>query len=365
MREAWWPIKLAIVALYAKHLCNCDISAVCAPDKSVLPLIRVYSQPRFCQDCDMIGNRIDLPLTTPILARMNRIDAHFHIWDLEQHRYPWLQDGVAPLRVYGSSSSLRNSYLLEDYLDDARSSGIDGAVYVQCYMDDPLAEARYIQHLANTHPFGAKLAIVAYADLTQDGSKDLLGPLAAIPNVRGIRNTAAWHPDPIASFAPRDGMLSEANTISGFAALAERGLRFDCMVYPLQMRELASLSARAPTVPVIVNHAGMPYAARDPGLVEWRNGMRLLAQQPQISVKISGLGMLVKDWTAGAADDVIQETIEIFGIDRCMFASNYPIERVTSTFSDTYRAFERAISRRTADEQRKLFCENAARIYAI
>ena len=313
----------------------------------------------------MIGSRIDLSPTARTLARMNRIDAHFHIWDLEQHRYPWLQDGIAPIRVYGSSASLRHSYLLDDYLDDAQSSGIDGAVYVQCYMDDPLAEARYIQRLTDTHPSGPKLAIVAYADLTRDGSKDLLGPLAAIANVRGIRNTAAWHPDPIASFAPRAGMLSEANTVSGFAALAEHGLRFDCMIYPLQTEELAKLARRAPAVPVIVNHAGMPYAARDPGLVEWRKGMRLLAEQPQISVKISGLGMLMKDWTAGAAEEVIQETIEIFGVDRCMFASNYPIERVTSTFADTYRAFERAISRRTADEQRKLFSENAARIYAI
>jgi predicted TIM-barrel fold metal-dependent hydrolase len=297
--------------------------------------------------------------------RMQRIDTHFHIWDLETYRYPWLQEGPPPVRAYGSSASMRHSYRLENYLDDARGSGICGAVYVQCYMDDPLLEARYIQGLADTHAAHFDLVIVAYADLTQADAHALLPRLAALPSVRGIRNTAAWHPDPILSFAPRPGMLSEANTQAGFAALADLGLRFDCMIYPQQMEDLARLAERAPSVPVILNHAGMPLRAGDPDLARWRDGMRLLAALPQVSVKISGLGMVIRDWAGGGADDVIDETIEIFGVDRCMFASNYPIERVTSTFGDTYGAFDRATAHRSDEERHKLFSRNAARIYAL
>ncbi len=294
-----------------------------------------------------------------------RVDAHFHVWDLEAHRYPWLQDGAPVVRVYGSSAPLRQSYRIDDYLADARASGVEAGVYVQCGMQDPLEEARYVQSLSDG---GFPIMIVGYADMSADGACTMLQRFAEVPNVRGIRFSIAWDADPAVTFAHAPVALGDGNFGRAFAKLGELGLRLDCMLYPAQMPEFATLCAQHPSTAVVINHTGMPLEAIDPGLQRWRDGMRMLAEQPQVCVKISGLGMLVHDWTTTGADwaaEIINETIEIFGVERCMFASNYPVERLSSSFSAMVRIYENAVAHRSEADRRKLFGDNALHLYGF
>lgn len=296
---------------------------------------------------------------------MNRVDTHFHIWDLAANSYPWLQEGAPVVRVYGSSAPLRRSYVLEDFLGDCAGSTVTSAVYVQCGMRDPVDEALYVQRVHQENPTGLDLAIVGFADMTDPGASSVLERLAQVPMVRGIRTTVAWHADPILSFAPRPGILGEPDVRRAAASMAALGLRLDCMLYPAQMGELAELAAGCPDLSIIVNHTGMPLEADDDGQERWREGMHRLAGHPQITVKISGLGMLWPDWTDGRADGVIDETIDIFGEDRCMFGSNYPVERLASSYDAVFRAFDRAVAHRSPAARRKLFHDNAVRIYGL
>lgn len=297
-----------------------------------------------------------------------RVDAHFHVWDLEANRYPWLQDGEPAIRAYGNSAPLRRSYRIGHYLTEARASGVGAGVYVQCGMQDPLDEARYVQSLADETGDDFPIMIVGHADLSAEGAGATLEKFAAISNVRGVRTSIAWDPDPAVTFAPVPVALDRGIFQRAFARLGELGLRLDCMLYPAQMAELAALCAQHPATPVVINHAGLPLEAADPGLQRWREGMRRLADNPLISVKISGLGMLVRDWTTGSADwtaSIIDETIAMFGVERCMIASNHPVESLSSSFTATYRAFETALAHRSEADRRKLFGENALHLYGF
>ena len=298
-----------------------------------------------------------------------RVDAHFHIWDLEAHRFPWLQQGKPIVRIYGDSAPLRHSYRIKDYIADARSSGVGAGIYVQCGMEDPFEEVQHVQQLIDTNRCeGFPVMIVGHADMSSDGCPAALERFAQVPNVRGIRYSVAWSPDPMATFAPHPVSLSSDAFVRSFIALGELGLRFDCMLYPAQMHALAMLCEQHPSTAVIVNHTGLPFEADDPGLTRWRAGMRDLAQHPQVSIKISGLGMVRQDWTdqgASWAQDVIEETIGMFGGERCMFASNYPVERLASSFAEVYLAYEKAVAHRSEQERRNLFSENALRLYGF
>lgn len=294
-----------------------------------------------------------------------RVDSHFHIWNLETQNFPWLQQGEPVVRPYGSSAALRKSYTIDQYAHDAANSGINAAVYVNCGMADPIEEAMFVQSLVDEGISQLPRAIVAYADLTSVDAPAALEKLAQIPNVRGVRYTIAWDADPDLAYINRPGMLEDANFLSSLKVMGELGLRLDCMTYATQMTDLARLAEKNPAVPFILNHVGLPLLQTERGLSDWRKGMQELASLPHLSVKISGIGMFDRQWINGTANGLINETIDIFGAERCMFGSNYPVERLASSFSDVFQAFEKAVQQRSQKEKDLLFGKSAMRIYDI
>src|SRR5262249_27041747 len=142
-------------------------------------------------------------------------------------------------------------------------------------------------------------------------------------------------------------------------------LSFDLQLYPSQMADAARLAARHPDTTIILNHAGMPVDRDQNALSLWREGMRSLASQPNVQVKISGLGMVDWSWTEESIRPFVLDTIEIFGVDRCMFASNFPVDKLYSSFNTLYRAFRSIVSDFSPGERQKLFSDNALAIYRI
>ena len=120
-----------------------------------------------------------------------------------------------------------------------------------------------------------------------------------------------------------------------------------------------------PDTSIILNHADMPFHQRGMGLESWRHGIRLLARNPNAAVKISGLGMVDWNWTMDSIRPLVLETIDVFGVDRCMFGSNFPVDKLYSSFEKLYRSFEYIVKDFNAQEQDKLFLSNAERYYSI
>ena len=286
-----------------------------------------------------------LPISFPI------VDAHQHFWDPRVNYHPWLCDlPPIPFR-YGDYSALRRPYLPADYFADAAPHKVEKTVYVETEWDprDPAGEMRYIQRLRQASGFPS--VAVAQAWLDSDDVSETIEALAQFDFVRGVRHK------------PRPGQMADECWRAGFAQLARRGLRFDLQAPWLQLEEAARLAQDFPDTCIILNHAGLPADRSREGIAGWKQALQALAASPNTAIKISGLGVPGQAWTAQANREAVLAAIDIFGVERAMFASNFPVDGLCASF-DAIVTGMRAIMRDfPAGEQRAFFHDNAVRIY--
>jgi predicted TIM-barrel fold metal-dependent hydrolase len=208
-------------------------------------------------------------------------------------------------------------------------------------------------------------ALVAQAWLDRRDVADVLAAQAAHPMVRGIRHkpAAAASPSEITRGAP--GSMGDPEWRRGFALLERHGLSFDLQTPCWHLYEAAELAAAFPRTAIVVNHTGLPADRSAAGLAGWRHAMRAAASCPNVAVKISGLGQRDRPWTLEANQPVIRDAIEIFGVDRAMFASNFPVDGLVGRLDAIFAGFRRAVADLPPADQRKLFHDNAVRIYRL
>jgi predicted TIM-barrel fold metal-dependent hydrolase len=292
------------------------------------------------------------------------VDAHVHLWDLDHLGYPWLTPPFADDGPNGSVAAIATTYLPADYRAEATSWNVAGIVHVDAGADaaHALAETEWLEGLAAAD--GLPTGIVAFAALNDPEVERLLAAHAGHGRVRGIRHIVNWHADPRRTYTPRD-VTGDADWARGFGLLAKYGLSFDLQAYPGQFAGLAPLLARHPDVPVIVNHLGMPVASDPEGREHWRIGMAALAALPQVAVKISGFGFVQRPWSVADAQPWITETIDLFGPDRCLVASDFPTDRLFGTFDATLGAYAEIIANYSDDERRAMWGRNADRMYRL
>jgi predicted TIM-barrel fold metal-dependent hydrolase len=297
---------------------------------------------------------------------MQVVDPHVHFWDLATHHYPWLANpGVS---FVGDARALRFNYLPADLLREAGDIDVLKVVHVEANHDpaDPVEETRWLQGLADAGgPRAMPEAIVAAADLSAPNAQAVLEGHAAFSRTRGIRQILNVHADPLYDYVGRH-YLRDAAWRANFGLLARYGFSFDLQIYPAQMEEAAALARAHPDIPLILNHAGM-FVDRNSvaGYRAWREGLRLLAACPNVTVKISGLAMFDHRWTVESLRPYVLETIDAFGAARAMFASNFPVDRQFGSYPDLWHAYAQIVSGASAEERGALFIGNARRIYRI
>ncbi|WP_312489708.1 amidohydrolase family protein [Sphingomonas sp.] len=292
------------------------------------------------------------------------VDAHIHLWDLGRLRYPWLTPPFADDGPNGSVEAIARTYLPADYRAEMARWNVVGAVHVDAgaHPGDALAETGWLEGLAERD--GLPSAIVAFAALDDPDLDVALAAQAGHPRVRGIRHIVNWHGDPRRTYTPQDLTRSDAWR-RGFARLAAHDLSFDLQCYPGQMPALAPLIAAHPDIPVIVNHAGMAVPGDPDGMAEWRRGLGALAACPHVSVKLSGFGFARRDWTPGFVRDTVRTLIDLFGVDRAMFASDLPTDRLFGGIDAQMEACHAAVADFGEEDRRALFGRNADRIYRL
>ena len=293
------------------------------------------------------------------------VDPHHHLWDLERFSYPWLSAQPLPASVAGDVAPIAKSYLLDDYLADTANQNVVKSVHVDAGFDptQPVEETRWLQSIADQHGFPH--GVVARAELHRPDVETTLAAHCRFPNVRGIRHIVNWHPDAAKTYVTKADFLTDTAWLRGFALLKRYNLSFDLQLYPSQMADAAALAAAHGDTIIILNHAGMPVDRDAEALSLWRTGMRALAAQPNVWVKISGLGMVDWRWTEESIRPFVLDTIEIFGPNRCMFASNFPVDKLYSSFDALYGAFKRIVCDFSIGERRKLFSDTALAVYRI
>lgn len=292
------------------------------------------------------------------------VDAHIHLIDTTNpYKSPHAHD-----------------YLPPNYRADSNGYNIVGVVHIEAHWDpkDRVGETRWLRGLADAgKEYGLLKAIVGEADISADDLDRLLEGHTRDPLARSIRHIVNYLDGPDADWWASQGYKAKPGWIAGqdylanpkfvanFPRLARYGLGFDYMGFPNHMKPMAKLARDNPGITVYVEHTGMPYDHSPEGVAFWREGMRALAEAPNVVCKISGLGNTVPQWTEASIRPYVLDAIEIFGIDRCMFASNFPTDNAFSSMKAIWEAFFSITSGFSADERDKLFARNAIRYYRL
>jgi predicted TIM-barrel fold metal-dependent hydrolase len=288
------------------------------------------------------------------------VDAHHHLVAGGVSRYPWLRElDEADARKAMPSSG--TNYLVDAYLGDFAELSLAKSVHVQAEWDhaDPVGETRWLQSVASCSGFPH--AIVAYADLAAPDVEATLAAHAEFPLVRGIRQIVAWHKTERRSFASHPGLLLDDTWQRGYSLCGRYGFSFDLQCYPEQMNEAFQIARKFPDIQLVVNHCGMPGDDLD----AWSLAMRQLARAENVAVKMSRFATADPHWTADSIRPCIRRTIEIFGVERCMFASNFPFDGINATATALFDAYDLTVSDLSVAERNALFSANAVRVYRL
>ena len=292
------------------------------------------------------------------------VDAHIHLWDLSHIHYDWLTGPFSDDGPNGSAEPIARDYGIDDYLADTAGWNVVGAVHIDAgaAAAQALDETIWLEGMATDR--GLPTGIVAYAPLDDAGVEPILAAQAAHPHVRGIRQIVNWHSDTKRTYTPRD-MTTDPQWQAGYALLARYGLSFDLQCYPAQMPGLVPLLERHPDIPVLINHMGMPVLTDPDGVEQWRAGMKALAAIPHVAVKISGAGFIHRNWARESIEPFVLETIDLFGTDRCLFASDAPTDKLFAPIARYLDAYHAIVAAFSDVEKRAMFGGNANRLYRL
>jgi len=288
-----------------------------------------------------------------VSAQFPIVDAHQHFWDPRANYHPWLCDQPPIAFRYGDYSALRRPYLPADYFADAGGHEVVKTVYVETEWDpaDPLGETAWVERLRSDTGFPTVMVAQAWLDCHDIAA--VLERQAAFQFVRGIRHK------------PRPGALRDARWRAGYALLARFGLRFDLQAPWTALADAAALCRAFPGTQLVLNHAGLPADRSAEGIAGWKRALRVLAECPNAAIKISGLGVPGRRWTPELNREIVLSAIEIFGVQRAMFASNFPVDGLCASFEEVFSGFREIAQQFSALEQRALFHDNAIRLYAM
>jgi L-fuconolactonase len=282
---------------------------------------------------------VELPAVDRIL------DAHLHVWDLDVNEYPWL--GPQHGELYAS-------FRPEQAADALAECGVDAAVLVQA--EDSLAETEYLLAVADRHPWVA--GVVGWLPLA-----DPAATAAALPELRrhprfcGVRHLV--HDD------PRPDFLDSAPVRESLRRVAAAALPLDVPdAWPRHLAQAARLAEDLPELVVVVDHLAKPPLGR-PEMAEWRALMRRVAQRSNTVAKVSGLRLPGVPYTVEALRPAWEVAGELFGAERLLFGSDWPMTVPGGGYRPTYEVLAALVGELSADEQRSVMGETARRVYRL
>ncbi len=291
------------------------------------------------------------------------VDAHHHLWKLDAVHYPWLMArGVK--RFFGDPAPIQRDYSVDDFQADFGDLPVRQSVHIQvgAAPEQSLAESRWLQSVADDGGFPN--AIVAFCDLTSPDAESQLSEQARIPNVRGIRQIVGREPEED-RLTGSGRLLDDERWQHGLGLLPGFGLSFDLQLIPPQLIAVAKILERHPDLAVALCHCGSPWDRSADGLDGWRRGLRALARLPNVYCKISGLGMFDHRWNTESIRPIVLDVLDIFGVERCMLGSNFPVDKLYGDYVNLWAAYASITASLTAAERRLLYAENARRFYRL
>ena len=295
------------------------------------------------------------------------VDSHHHLFDLQAVHYPWLTDHQEENFLLGNYDALKRNYSPTDLRRDMAKLRVVKTVHVEAEADrdGQLDETRWLTGVMAEH--GLPNAIVAHAWLNRPNSAEVLAAQAAFPAVRGIRSKPRTSPTAASRGDVRglSASLQDPAWRKGLGRLRQHGLSWDWRVPFWHLAEAAEVCALYPDLAIVTEHTGLAWDRSEEGLGEWRRGMTALAAMEHVHLKISELGLAGAPWDYADNRRLVREAIEIFGFERCMFASNFPVAGLRIGYVEQVSAIAHMIKDCSTAERGALFHDTAARFYRL
>lgn len=289
------------------------------------------------------------------MAELPFVDTHFHLHDMKHPslRYAWLEPDAVHGFLPDTDPLKSQHYFIKDYYAEIRFSNVPKAVHVQAAVNtpDPVVETAWLQAFADQtgYPHG----IVAECHLARPDAAEVLDRHLQFANVRGIRD-----------FGEGNYLLDPAWR-RGFAELGPRNLVYCLDTRPERAADIVDLAAAFPQTMICVDHCAIPQKRGEEYFRYWRGQIAVMAQAPNVWMKISGLGMGDPLWTVESIRPYVLGSIEAFGTNRVVFGTNWPVDRMFSSYPDVINAYAEIISGFPLAEQAAMFAGNAERLFRI
>ena len=290
------------------------------------------------------------------MSKLDFVDTHVHFWDLDHPdlAYTWLEPDFLHPQIGPQLDKLKGkNFVAEDLIAETRASNVTKIVHVQAALgiEDPVKESEWLTQAAERT--GWPNGIVAYSNLKSPSVEEELARHCAFPNVVGIRD-----------FSEGD-YLVESAFHRGYALLEKYNLVASLDVEWQDIVKMRDLASRFSNTIAVLDHCGFPKERTDEYFEGWKKGMTALAEADNVVCKISGLGMCDWSWTVDSIRPWVTHCIEAFGPERCIFATNWPVDRLFSTYDDLIDAYTGIVSEFSQDEQVAMFSGNAEKLYEI
>jgi len=275
-----------------------------------------------------------------------RIDAHQHFWKYDPARHAWITEEM---------SLLKHDFLPANLLLELNANGIDASVAVQTEHSEE--ETHFLLCLAEQNP---KIAgVVGWVDLSSLGVERRLEQFSKEKKLRGFRHIAQSEPD--------DSFLVSEAFVRGVGKLAAFRFTYDILIYPRQLAAARELVERLPEQRFVIDHLAKPDVKNGGIKREWTSQMHAIAQNKNVSCKLSGL-VTEADWTSWRADDFkhyMDVVFEAFGTDRLMFGSDWPVCLLAANYGQVKQIVADYVAEQADDERQKIFGGNAIRFYNL
>ena len=267
-------------------------------------------------------------------------DAHHHLWDLNAVDYPWLNaKGVE--RFFGDPTPIQRDYMLDEFRKESSEHGVGSSVHIQVGAEDGFAEAKWVQSVVDSNPDWSMVQVV-FCDLTSPNLEIILDGYMKLSSVRGVRQIIGRAPEEDSNTGTNDLLKSDA-LLQGLRMIGERGLSFDLQLIPELMMATSEILQETPQTKVSLCHAGSPHDRSDQGLAKYAVELRAMARLKNVTCKLSGLGMFDHNWTSSSVKPIVDICLKEFGEKRCMFGSNFPVDKLYSSYKTLFETYREII----------------------
>ena len=312
---------------------------------------------------------------SPIDLGFEICDAHHHLWDLDAVQYPWLLAPKGTQRFFGDPTKIQDNYLVDNFRVDIGELPVTNSIHIQvgAALGQHMTETAWVQSQIDkayvTKTTLLPTAMVAYANLESNNIEEILNEIELFQSVRGVRQIIGRSPEEDKDTGSNQLLFSK-NWKNGLRELERRSMSFDLQLIPSQMDKAFELFSEFNELPVALCHAGSPWFLNkryqsSQSMSLWKEGLYRLASLPNVSCKISGLSMFNREWSHQDIKLITETVLDAFGIERCMFGSNFPVDKLHTRYQDIWLTYLDLTHHLPHEQKCQIFGTNCLDFYRI